>query len=541
VAFFPDGRVNRAHWFLAATAIALVASALDIAQWLRAIPLWVDEEMIAINLRDRQFSQLPGALWLAQSAPLAWLFAQRAVVMTLGSSEIMLRLIPLLFGIATLGVAVWIGRRWLHPISAAVLVVICALGQWLSHYRFEVKHYSADAFWGLLLPALAAWAIEEDESGAVQWRWTRWWAVAALAQWTANGAFLVVPGCAAFAFAVILRRHGIRSALRFAATGVLWLASLGVHYILSLQYAHHSRYLNDYWSAHVVPPSIGWIESLTWMSAQLERVASNPGGATIGLLLWAVAFAGFAFGNRPRLAGMFVTVPVVGIALAVVRLVPLGDRLALWIVPSLYLGVVLLFNRGVDLVAAGSRARRPLRLTAGAFGLACAAWVAGDVAAAGYRQLDLGLPTDTNHALDDKRAVRWLMERRQPGDALLSNRLAWPAIWWYGGISLADPYPGGRLPDRSVMFEVTHDRATPACGEQLRDALKAHRRVLLYVGFPDKADGFYQMVVRELAAIGSVVEESSFGPLSQAAVFQLDTERHAPAIDCVVAYPVRRW
>ena len=122
------------------------------------------------------------------------------------------------------------------------------------------------------------------------------------------------------------------------------------------------------------------------------------------------AFAGFAFGNRPRLAGMFVTVPVVGIALAAVRLVPLGDRLALWIVPSLLFGVVLLFNRGVELVAAGSRSRRPLRLTAGAFVLACAAWVAGDVAAEGYRQLDLGLPTDTNHALDDKRAVRWLMD-----------------------------------------------------------------------------------------------------------------------------------
>ena len=91
------------------------------------------------------------------------------------------------------------------------------------------------------------------------------------------------------------------------------------------------------------------------------------------------------------------------------------------------------------------------------------------------------------------------------------------------------------------MFEVTEDRITPACGEQLRDALTAHRRVLLYVGFPDKAEGFYQMVVRELAAIGSVVEESTFGPLGQTAVIRLDAERHAPATDCVVAYPIRRW
>ena len=528
--------------FLPAVAIALLGIGLDVAQWLRAIPLWVDEEMIAINLRDRSLFDLAGPLWLAQSAPLAWLLAQRIVVVTLGDSELMLRLVPLLFGSATTVAALWIGRRWLSPSSAALLVLICALAQWLSHYRFEVKHYSADAFWALLLPALAAWAVEEDdEVGRAQWRWTRWWAVAALAQWSANGAFLVVPGCAVVMLAFIVSRHGSRAATRFAATGILWLASFVVHYLLSLQYAHHSRYLNDYWSAHVLPPSIGLIESVRWMGAQLERVASNPGGATIGLLLWAAAFSGFAFSNRRRLAIMFVTVPTVAIALAVVRLVPLGDRLALWIVPSLYVGVVLLFERGVDVVAAGSRSRRPLRLAAGAFAIACAVFAVGNITVQGYRQLDLGLPTDTNHALDDKSAVRWLMERRQPGDALVSNRLAWPALWWYGAISLADRLPGGRLPDGTVMYEVTHERSTPDCGERLRDSLKSHRRVLLHVGFPDKADGFYQMVIREFATIGSVAEESGFGPLSRTAVIELDGRADSPMTDCVVVYPVRRW
>src|SRR5918993_380708 len=184
-----NGKVsNQTRWlFLPALAIAVLAAGLDVAQWTRAVPLWVDEEMIAINLRDRPLLELPGGLWLAQSAPLAWLMAQRVVLVTLGSSEMVLRLVALLFGMATLGAALWIGRRWLHPVSASLLVLVCALAQWLSHYRFEVKHYSADAFWALLLPALAAWAIEDDEDredGAlrrkIEWRWTRWWAVAAL-------------------------------------------------------------------------------------------------------------------------------------------------------------------------------------------------------------------------------------------------------------------------------------------------------------------------------------------------------------------------
>jgi hypothetical protein len=171
VSFFASARLNRWYWFFPAVAIALVGAGLDVAQWFRAIPFWVDEEMIAINLRDRPFSNLAGGLWLAQSAPLAWLIAQRSVVVTLGTDEMMLRLVPLLFGIATLGAALWIGRRWLHPLSASLLVLMIALGQWLSHYRFEVKHYSADALWALLLPALAAWASrrtsrQERHSGA---------------------------------------------------------------------------------------------------------------------------------------------------------------------------------------------------------------------------------------------------------------------------------------------------------------------------------------------------------------------------------------
>lgn len=559
-----NGKVsNRTRWlFLPALAIALLAAGLDVAQWTRAVPLWVDEEMIAINLRDRQLLDLPGGLWLAQSAPLAWLMAQRAVLVTLGSSEMVLRLVPLLFGVATLGAALWIGRRWLHPVSAPLLVLICALAQWLSHYRFELKHYSADAFWALLLPALAAWAIEDDEDrgdGAVvrknEWRWTRWWAVAALAQWTANGAFLVTPGCAVFAFVVILRRHGSAAAMRFAVTGTLWLASLGVHYVLSLQYAHHSHYLQNYWSAHLVPASMGLVESVMWLGGRLEELARNPGGSPTGVILWAAAFLGFAVSPRRRLAGMFVTVPIAGFALAGFRLVPLNDRLALWIIPSLYVGVVLLFERGVRLLTNGWRPLSVLRVATGTVAACAGLYVAGDITVNGYRQLDIGVPVHGNRGVDDRRAVRWLMDRRQPGDAIVTTRLGWPALWWYGGIPLSPATPGGRLRDGSVMYEIAHERETPGCEKSLQDVLVSHRRLLVHVGFPDMPEGFYEQVLRQLSTVGTVVEEESFPYLSRTAVIEMRDPNSAlesgPARatsgdqphlgGCVTAVTARRW
>ena len=98
-----------------AAVVAILAIGVDVAQWLRGAPLWVDEEAIALNLRDRTFSELSGPLWLGQAAPLGWMFVERAAILTFGTCELSLRLPPLLFGIGTIAAALWAGARWLNP------------------------------------------------------------------------------------------------------------------------------------------------------------------------------------------------------------------------------------------------------------------------------------------------------------------------------------------------------------------------------------------------------------------------------------------
>ncbi len=53
--------------------IAVAGAGIVLYQWMGARPLWLDEEMIALNFRDRSFAGLGGRLWLDQSAPLGWL------------------------------------------------------------------------------------------------------------------------------------------------------------------------------------------------------------------------------------------------------------------------------------------------------------------------------------------------------------------------------------------------------------------------------------------------------------------------------------
>ena len=528
-----------------AVTIGLIAAGLEVVLWLRAPPLWGDEEMIALNIRDRSFFELPGALWLGQSAPLGWLVVQRTILLILGPAEVALRLVPLLFGIGTIAGAVWVGQRWMNRLGAAVLVLLCGFGPWLSFFPFELKHYSADAFWGLLLPAVGAWAIASDDAGAGIRRWTIWWIVAAAGLWFGNGALLVTPACAIVLMAAIWQCNGVRSAARFAVSGLIWVASAGAHYWLALEAAHRSRYLRTYWADSVPPEALGLFSSVAWVAERLDQVALNPAGSSLAAGFWIAVACGFAVTPNRVLGALFATVPLSAFALASLRLMPMHERLALWIVPALYVGIALLVDRGGALALEAWRLRRPLRLVPAALCLGAALVVTANITAKGTPLLDFA-PRRTNHGLDDRAAVRWLMQQRQPGDVLLTTRLGWPAVWWYGPLSLRNFPSDGRLADGTLMYEVFQAPTSRECERRLRDGLNGHARVLVHVGFPDMPPGFYDRLLREIAPIGTVVQSRAFAD-SRTAVIHLRELAPAsdgavrPTEDCVGVGPARLW
>jgi hypothetical protein len=67
--------------------VVLAGIASRIYVWYFSRPLWVDEEMVLLNVRDRAFAELGGALWLDQSAPVGWLALQRVVMQAFGLAD----------------------------------------------------------------------------------------------------------------------------------------------------------------------------------------------------------------------------------------------------------------------------------------------------------------------------------------------------------------------------------------------------------------------------------------------------------------------
>jgi hypothetical protein len=540
---------HQALKYIPSAIIALFGSVSLIYQWYWTRPLWVDEEMIALNFRDRSVFELAGPLWLDQAAPLGWLILQRMILLAFGTGERTLRALPVLFGIATLWVAVWAGRRWLQPVGATIFTLLCSFGLYISFFPLETKHYSADTFFGLLLPALAVWALEPIErAGDVrQRRVLAWWLIASVALWLANGALFTAPACAAVMTLVVFQRAGFREALGSVVPGIILVASFAVQYWLSMRYALHSEYLQQYWWHAFPPKDAGPLQILTWLASRVPMLASNPGGASMWLAFWIAAAIGATIALRQRfsLGAVLIAVPASAFVFGALHLVPLEERLSLWALPPLYLAIAV----------AAEQLRTNVMIVAALLALL----VSGDIVRTGVH--DVRVRPRSNHNLDDRAGVNFLLVQRRPGDVLVTMRMGLPAVWWYAGVNVAPPNLGRTYEqDGAPILEVRHWGPGPDCRRSdVTAALDGKSRVAIYLGFDSRfTPGFQELVLDTLSTRGRMTAYRTIAAEGIAAVFDL---RQPPrswtvvltrpggtaltdvprAAGCVAFFPATRW
>ena len=100
---------------------------------------WVDEIYLASSLVRMNFVELMApALDYEQKAPIGFLWLVKLCVLTFGNSEMALRLIPLLAGVAALFLFVPVCRALLKPIGVVVAVGILAFAPPLVYHAVEM-------------------------------------------------------------------------------------------------------------------------------------------------------------------------------------------------------------------------------------------------------------------------------------------------------------------------------------------------------------------------------------------------------------------
>jgi hypothetical protein len=129
-------------WLLGA--IVAAGAALRVAQYVSDRALWADEAYLALNLLDRSALELAEPLDFNQAAPPLFLLLEKLVITTAGASEYAVRFVPLVCGIASVGVFALLARRLLHPAAAPLALLLFTAADGLIYFSSELKPYSVD-------------------------------------------------------------------------------------------------------------------------------------------------------------------------------------------------------------------------------------------------------------------------------------------------------------------------------------------------------------------------------------------------------------
>lgn len=409
------GGRGRSHSLLAKfliLAVTAFGAVLRIARWIHPRSLWLDEIFLAGSIVGRSLHDLlfmPLKDW--QAAPPGFLLLVHISVSIFGTGERSLRLVSLVFGLASLPLMLAVARRILGNVGVFLAMAFFSFLGPLIYYSNELKPYSCDVVVSLAI-TLAVLNWLEDP----RFRHT---AIAAIVG--AIGVFFSFPAVFVLAGAgiwMLMRQRTSRN--QIFAIGAIWTAAFVLDYLIFLRpftsgEAH--PHLVQYWIAQnaFMPRSPRY--AVEWIFSNLVAIARDPGGmwldypdaALIGLIVGVVV----AVRRRGKLPLLLAPLPLVLLASAT-KQYPFGDRLALFFVPQYLL-----------LIAAGLES-----LCTTLVPKAAAAAIAGCILIPSAQRATMYLfsPPGREESLA---AYRWVAQHYQPGDVVYLTHFAESSFYYY--------------------------------------------------------------------------------------------------------------
>lgn len=394
---------------LALIAIALM---LRVGRWLHPRSLWLDEIYLAHSVVGRSLHDLlfaPLSDW--QAAPLGFLILVHICVVIFGSGERSLRLVSLLFGLASVPLMFAVARRFLNSAGVVVAVALFAFLGPLIYYSDELKPYSCDVVASLAITLVVLnWMDDPTIKPAILAA-----VIGALGVFVSFPAVFVLVGAG-----IWMLRQQRASRNQAVLIGAVWAAAFLLDYFIFLRPftagdAH--PHLVQYWIAENAFMPHRPVDAIRWIFFSLDALARNPGGmwldypdaALIGLIIGAA----IAFRRRGKLLFLLAPLPIVLLASAL-KQYPFGDRLALFFVPQ-YLILIALATESLW---------TSLPAKAAAIAITGCIILPSANRAIGY----LFHPPGREESLA---AYRWVADQYQPGDIVYLTHFAEPSFHYY--------------------------------------------------------------------------------------------------------------
>jgi len=295
--------------------------------------LWSDEAWVALAVLKPTVRE---ALTAGQSTPPFYLLGVRLLAQVFGGSEVVLRSLSLAFGVGTV-VLFWpLARRLASPAAAWLGLAAVTAAPVLVYFSKELKQYSGDAFFAVLVCLLAERFLQRPGPG----RLTLLALSGAVGLGFSHPLIFVLPAVAlaAYAGAPVWRRS-------LLAVAGLWAASFLGYYLIFFRHQVNPE-LVSYWSGEF-PDFSSLPAFLTWLAGALARyfhyffgdIAAWWAPVALAAGLWACPPPG-----RTRLLLYLGGPLLMAFLAAALHRYPFmanynGSRLLLFSAPFLYLGV----------------------------------------------------------------------------------------------------------------------------------------------------------------------------------------------------------
>ena len=312
--------------------ILLVGVGLRISQFAFDRSLFLDEAFVATNIRDRSYLELLQPLEFDQRAPAGFLFAVKLAWNVFGEADWVLRLVPLLAGVASLFAFRAVIARVLQPATQVLAMILFAWAVPQIFYASDLKQYSTDVLMTLL--AIHAFLVTDGQR-------LPWSAVvhvglcgmlALLFSFPAVFVLAALGGCTAVA--QISQREWPRLG-RLSAARIWWAIGCATFYFAQCQHFDPNPGWKSLWGDAFLPASLATKASWKWMASRLFHLVAIPGGIAPRVL----AALLFLFGVlrwlqvHPLRAMWFLGPIVVTFMAALVNFYPFSGRVILFTAP----------------------------------------------------------------------------------------------------------------------------------------------------------------------------------------------------------------
>lgn len=334
-------------------ALLLLGATARLRQYFAVTSYWHDEAYLLLNVFAKSFFELVGPLSHDQAAPPLFLWMLRACHLTLGPSELAMRLPALLASLAALALMAPLAREVGGRCGWPFAVGCAALSSALLHLTYQVKPYTTDVLATEIILLAMVGCLKPDATCRGQ-RAAR----GALALAAAIGPWVSFPSVFVTGAACLTllcraawnRRQNAMAAPAESAAFVVAIASALCTSCLALWLLaarhHNTAYQQSFWSADFLDRS-GLIAAITWLGRKLIE-AGDYGVQGMGIPLALLAVVGLAacWRRQPWLALALPLPSVLACAAAAGKHYPLGNRLLAFLLPCLW----LLAAQGVDVV-----------------------------------------------------------------------------------------------------------------------------------------------------------------------------------------------